>query len=341
MDEFENVMAEIKERITAGDLAAGLRMLLDLLSGFEREMGSEDVNVVRVQSGEFNQLQRDRSAGVVPYDDMERRRASLASRILGHIDFVTPRLSKVRLPREIRTQPGKSQVAPPATRQLEELIGGYLMSLSWMEYGLEAAKAVCKIEGPFNVGTGFRVGRDWLVTNNHVLPNADIARQATATFNFEEAMRGGARKTSSYGFDSDSFVTDEALDCSIVRVKENSSEPPLKQWGALVLRGAAPLKTNDPVIIIQHPLGAPKKIGILHNYVMSVEAPFVYYTTDTMRGSSGSPVLDTKWSVAALHRAAGEWSQPQGRYLNNQGVLVSEIAKSRNLQSVMQELLSK
>jgi endonuclease G len=86
-------------------------------------------------------------------------------------------------------------------------------------------------------------------------------------------------------------------------------------------------RRNDPVTIIQHPLGAPKKIGILANLVVQVETPYLYYTTDTMRGSSGSPVLDTNWNVVALHRAAGKWSKSEERYLNNQGVLMSEITR--------------
>jgi endonuclease G len=104
----------------------------------------------------------------------------------------------------------------------------------------------------------------------------------------------------------------------------------------LSVRRDSALRISDPVTIIQHPLGAPKKIGILGNAVMQVEMPFVYYTTDTMRGSSGSPVLDTNWEVVALHRAAGKWSKEQGRYLNNQGVLFSEIARSQKFAKLFQ-----
>jgi endonuclease G len=163
------------------------------------------------------------------------------------------------------------------------------------------------------------------MTNHHVLPSQDAAADAKAIFNFEEDLAGGIRTTSTYEIDAASYVTSAALDCTIVQVKENANAPPLATWGALSARAPAPPRVHDPVTIIQHPLGAPKKIGILGNLVSQVEAPYIYYTTDTMRGSSGSPVLDTRWSLVALHRAAGKWSKEENRYLSNQGILISEI----------------
>ncbi|MGH6710740.1 MAG: trypsin-like peptidase domain-containing protein [Bradyrhizobium sp.] len=327
MSDSEDVIREIKQTITDDDLGAGLRMLLDLLRGLEKELQAQDIDVVRVQFGQFQRLLRDSSRGDVANDELERRRAGLTSRILGHISFLEPRLRQARLPSEIKAEPRKSQEVPPDRSDLQELVGGYLMSLSWIEHGLVIAKAICKVQGPTSVGTGFCIGPNTLVTNNHVLPTSDIARQAKVIFNFEEELGGGSRTTSSYELDAETFVTDVALDCTMIRIRENPGSPPLSNWGALNFQRDAKLRLNDPVTIIQHPLGAPKKIGILGNAVMQVEAPYVYYTTDTMRGSSGSPVLDTNWHVVALHRAAGKWSKELGRYLNNQGVLFSEISR--------------
>jgi V8-like Glu-specific endopeptidase len=337
MPNDSDIIREIKETITADDLGAGLRMLLNLVSGLEKELASQDIDVVRIQLGQFQRLQRDRSRGDVSSEELERRLAGLTGRILGHISFLEPRLKAARLPREIKAEAPKSAVVPAETGHLEELVGGYLMSLSWIEYGLQVAKAICKVQGPANVGTGFRIGRNTLVTNNHVLPTADIAGQAKAIFNFEEDLRGGTRETSTYELDGPTFVTNAQLDCTMVKVKQSASAPPLSQWGTLGVRADVTLRPNDPVTIIQHPLGAPKKIGILGNVVMQVEVPYVYYTTDTMRGSSGSPVLDTNWNVVALHRAAGKWSKEESRYLNNQGVLISEIAQIDGFKSFLSD----
>jgi endonuclease G len=329
MAEFEDIIAEILGLITSDDLGAGLRLLLNLLSGLEQQLPAEDMDVVRVQLGQFNRLQRDHSRGDVSNDELERRRAALSGRVLSHIRFLKPRLDQIGLPREPKAGAAKlfAGTPEPDKGELEELVGGYLMSLSWMEYGLQLAKAICKVQGPFNVGTGFLIGGNILVTNNHVLPTVEVAQQAKAIFNFEEDVSGVIRATSAYDLDGPTYVTDSKLDCTMVKVKENSAQPPLSNWGMLSVRADSLPRSSDPVTIIQHPLGAPKKIGILGNLVMQVEAPYVYYTTDTMRGSSGSPVLDTQWNVVALHRAAGRWSKEQNRYLNNQGILISEIVK--------------
>lgn len=327
MSASEDVVREIKRAITDDELGSGLQMLLDLLRGLEGRLSAQDIDVVRVQHGQFQRLLRDGSRGDVAYEELERRRISLASRILAHISFLEPRLRAAALPREITAVPSKPASALADRSGLEELVGGYLMSLSWIEYGLVISKAICKVQGPTSVGTGFRIGPNTLVTNNHVLSTQDIAARAMAVFNFEEELGGGMRATSSYELDSESFVTDVDLDCTMIRIKESPTLPRLSTWGALDFRRDAVPRVNDPMTIIQHPLGAPKKIGILGNTVMQVETPYVYYTTDTMRGSSGSPVLDTNWQVVALHRAAGKWSKDEERYLNNQGVLFSEICK--------------
>jgi endonuclease G len=329
MAEFEDIIGEVSSHITEGEVGVGLRMLLDLLTGLEGRIPADEVAVVRVQLGQLSRLQRETSLGTLPPDELERRWAGLSSRALGHIAFLKPRLERIGLPREIKAEPVKAAPATPQPDKaaLEELVGGYLMSLSWMEQGLRFAKAICKVQGPANAGTGFVVGNSVLVTNNHVLPTVDAARRANAIFNFEEEVDGTIRATSSYQLDGDNYVTNSQLDCTMVKIKQDASQPPPSIWGALAVHADAALRQNDPVTIIQHPLGAPKKIGILGNLVMQVEAPYVYYTTDTMRGSSGSPVLDVRWNVVALHRAAGRWSKEQDRYLNNQGILISEIAK--------------
>lgn len=327
MSGSEDIIREIKRAITDDELGPGLRMLLDLLRGLEGRLPARDIDVVRVQHGQLQRLLRDGSRGDVSSEELERRRTSLASRILAHVSFLEPRLQAATLPREIIAIPGQHVAAPADRSDLEELIGGYLMSLSWIEYGLIIAKAICKVQGPTSVGTGFRIGPNTLVTNNHVLSTRDIAAQARVVFNFEEELGGGMRATSNYQLDGETFVTDVGLDCTMIRIKESPELPPLSTWGTLGFRRDARPRVNDPMTIIQHPLGAPKKIGILGNTVMQVETPYLYYTTDTMRGSSGSPVLDTNWQVVALHRAAGKWSKDEQRYLNNQGVLFSEICK--------------
>ena len=336
MAEFENVIDEVSAQIAEGEVGTGLRMLLDLLNGLRGRIPNEDINVVRVQLGQFSRMQRESNLGTLSGDDLERRWAGLSNRVLGNIALLKPRLERIGLPRELKTEKIQPAQTPNLDKAaLEELVGGYLMSLCWMEKGLQLAKAVCKVQGPANVGTGFIIHNCVLVTNNHVLPTAESAQEAHAIFNFEENFDGTIQATSSYELDAGSYLTNIQLDCSMVRIKQSESRPPLSTWGTFLVEKDRVLKQHDPVTIIQHPLGAPKKIGILGNLVTEIETPYIYYTTDTMRGSSGSPVLDVQWKVVALHRAAGKRAKEQDRYLNNQGVSFSEIAQVDSFRTML------
>src|SRR5262249_32174555 len=67
--------------------------------------------------------------------------------------------------------------------------------------------------------------------------------------------------------------------------------------GLLSLRPSKPVATGDFVYIIQHPKGRSKKIRLLHNEVVRVTQDRVQYLTDTLPGSSGSPVCNELWQV--------------------------------------------
>jgi len=57
------------------------------------------------------------------------------------------------------------------------------------------------------------------------------------------------------------------------------------------------------VNIVQHPGGEPQKVALRENEVVDVFDDWMHYTTDTGPGSSGSPVLNDQWEVAALHHS--------------------------------------
>ena len=85
--------------------------------------------------------------------------------------------------------------------------------------------------------------------------------------------------------------------------------------------------------IVQHPAGEVKQIAIRRNdFVGPLEgdANRFTYLTDTLPGSSGSPVFNDEWEVVGLHR--GSRKLPEQVYLqgeairyNNVGVLMRAI----------------
>jgi V8-like Glu-specific endopeptidase len=106
-------------------------------------------------------------------------------------------------------------------------------------------------------------------------------------------------------------------DWAAVRV----SGEPNAQWGALDIVDIA-TNVNDFVNIIQHPGGMPKQIALYHNMVVYSDGKRVQYLTDTMPGSSGSPVFDTNWRVVALHHSGGWLAQPGTNkvFFRNEGI---------------------
>jgi V8-like Glu-specific endopeptidase len=82
-------------------------------------------------------------------------------------------------------------------------------------------------------------------------------------------------------------------------------------------------------VIIQHPQGGPKQIALTANQVVNVYEHRLQYTTDTLPGSSGSPVFNDDWQVIAIHHAGGNLiSNSRGdRRFVNQGILLSYILR--------------
>ena len=76
------------------------------------------------------------------------------------------------------------------------------------------------------------------------------------------------------------------------------------------------LEKGAPLLIFQHPDGLPLRLDI--RSVDTVLETRVTHTTNTMKGSSGSPCFDRELRLSALHRAG-----PDG--VLNQGVPVAAI----------------
>ena len=72
---------------------------------------------------------------------------------------------------------------------------------------------------PIPIGTGFLVGGSHLLTNHHVIPDAETADQCVAQFSFAENLQGESRKSIDYEFDSTLFVSNPGLDYTLVQLK--------------------------------------------------------------------------------------------------------------------------
>lgn len=198
-------------------------------------------------------------------------------------------------------------------------------------------------------GTGFLVMPNLLMTNWHVLPSEGDARGTGANFLYERGDNGVGVGTT-FEIDPDTFfLSDEALDYTIVAIKPKSIEgTAAADLGVVTLVEATPkILIGQPVNIIQHPEGHEKTYATTNNRLVDIlSAGFIHYETDTLEGSSGSPVFSEKWELVGLHHAGvpemrgrdvvavggGVWNEDMGddavHWIANEGVRVSTIVQS-------------
>lgn len=232
-------------------------------------------------------------------------------------------------PPPVLPAPGIAQIdwrANSRPEQLEKIIGAQstLVPVSFLERGLSASRSVARlVRKDGTMGTGFLIGQNLLLTNNHVLPTMHDAESAVAQFNYQQTLEGLAAPVQEYGLQpNDCFVTSKEDDWTVVRVLGAAEAT----WGFLSL-AQRQVRKDDRVNIIQHPGGAYKQLSFIHNLVAYADEHRVQYLTDTMPGSSGSPVLDAHWNVVAIHHSGGWLTEPSShsQYYRNEGISVNLI----------------
>jgi endonuclease G len=231
----------------------------------------------------------------------------------------------------------RSLISPADTLTLERLIGSSdLFPISYLEAGLRAAKPVCRIEIRDHMGrvegygTGFLVSPSLLMTNNHVLGEKECARCSLAQFNYENDLNMQPRPLRSFRIDPGRFfMTDPDLDFTLVAVEKSAADgTQIAEFGFLpFIPTAGKILVGEYVSCIQHPEGAPKAVAIRQNELVALLDNFVHYLTDTQPGSSGSPVFSDDWKVVALHHAGVPDENDPRKFVANEGVRISSIAR--------------
>lgn len=186
-----------------------------------------------------------------------------------------------------------------------------LLGVTFLSDGAQKARAVGRIALPVaggtRLGTGFLVSPRVMMTNNHVLGDAIEAANAALEFDFFERDGGTIGPVIRFRLQPGAlFVTDIPLDFSLVAVETtNAAGVVLSDRGWFPLVGpSGKAIVGERVSIIQHPNGDPQKVTLHDNKIVDFSGDFLHYETDTMGGSSGSPVLNIDWDLAALHHAA-------------------------------------
>ncbi len=178
------------------------------------------------------------------------------------------------------------------------------------EQALKAGRPVVRIVTiepgiePEGFATGFLVAPDLLLTNHHVFRAADEAIGVGAQFLYERT-HNGVRQGAIFALEPERFfVNHKGLDYAIVAVSNTGlNGEPLSQFQFLPLIAAkGKILKGDPVNIIQHPEGRPKQYATVNNRLLDLrDDGFLLYETDTLEGSSGSPVFNQHWETIGLH----------------------------------------
>lgn len=261
---------------------------------------------------------------------------------------------------------GESELFDTKERILE---ANDLVGVNFLELGTLAARSVGRIRvrlanGKSGFGTGFLVSPRLLLTNNHVLPDAQSAALSRLDFDYQDDLNGNPKQSIVFEFaPSELFLTDVYLDYSLVAVKPTASHGiALSTYGwHRLIETEGKVIIGESVSIIQHPDGDPKQIALRGNQLVDVLPDFLHYETDTAPGSSGSPVFNDQWEVVALHHSGvpkrdsnrrilningTPWKKEEGEqqiaWIANEGVRISRIIshiKGQTLTASAQELI--
>lgn len=199
-----------------------------------------------------------------------------------------------------------------ADQRLERILAGNdLTDISYLAIGLLRARAVGRIVIRRNgqllgYATGFLAAPGVLITNEHVFSDPQTVRDSLLQLNYERTVSGEETQPAVFQLQLTAPpIINPQLDLAVVGVRPTSQTgQPLADFGWLTLN-PAPGKAfiGEYLTIIQHPQGERKQICVRENKLLkySDTEPYLWYQTDTVSGSSGSPVFNTTWDVVALH----------------------------------------
>ncbi len=229
-----------------------------------------------------------------------------------------------------------SEVEDPliARVRLERILqGNELSDINYLAKGVLCARSVCRIairrDGKLlGYGTGFLIGPGVLMTNHHVFPDVDCVRESVAQFRYERSLDGTELNPVDFRLrTTPEPVICKALDMTIASVESRAlTGEPLDQFGWLRLDSRiGKAFVGEYLTIVQHPKGERKQVCVRENKLLlySETGPYLWYQTDTVGGSSGSPVFNNSWDVVALHHS----SVPQTRRINGEDVWIARNGK--------------
>lgn len=203
-----------------------------------------------------------------------------------------------------------------ANLRFQERIVGNTIDFTLIAPGDRAAKAAAPVArlvrlpgngyAPRPIATGFMVAPGLLMTNHHVFPRKEEAFQSAANFGYLQDERG-IHEGSYFQIDAEQFYfADPDLDFALVAVSQDGLKGErLSEVGfCRLIAATGKILTGMPVNIVQHPEGRPRTFAVTNNRLVDIlPEGFLHYETDTLLGSSGSPLFNADWELIGIHHA--------------------------------------
>jgi len=216
---------------------------------------------------------------------------------------------------------------------LERKIGltNNILPIEFFELGLLSAKSVGLFTNGVEFGTGFHVGNQILITNNHVIKSREEAREWQFELNVEDNKFGPPKEHLTYYLDPERFfLTSKEYDFTLVSVSNSAESPPIETFGwHALLEVKGKILVGQPINIIQHPNGNNKAVVVHDSCLLYLDddnidmEKYCLYSSDTEEGSSGSPVFNNQWEIVALHHKAIPKTDKNGNLIDNNGRQIS------------------
>jgi Trypsin-like peptidase domain/Effector-associated domain 1 len=249
-------------------------------------------------------------------------------------------------------------------KPLEEVIrenATFIKPAAFRERMADLEGQVCWLNVPGGGGTGFLVGPDLVLTNQHVIArvtnNLTRASDVVCRFDYREALDGSvptqkkptevplapnwlidSQPPSTADWDPTmSDATEQESDYAIVRLAERIGDQPVggatadvnaqpRKWIDTTVAAPA-LTAGKQIFLLQHPRGEPLQLTIGTITAFNARGTRVRYDANSKDGSSGSPCFDADLNLVALHHAHDTAKPPAW----NQGIPFSLIKNSWKL----------
>jgi endonuclease G len=279
--------------------------------------------------------------------ERERQRAAAAERVAQRVPERTQHETALAQPGGIAAADTPDRIAKRLDRlnrhygaeqpetMIEKVINtADFVGIQYLDAGAAAARAIGRVNirgasGRLQgYGTGSLVSPALLLTNHHVLPDAETARNSLIEFNYQDGIDGRPLHAQVFPFDPDRFyLADEERDFALVAVRGAAEELAPFGFNRLIeAEGKAII--GEFVTIIQHPGGEKKQIALRENRIIDIPERFLHYTADTKPGSSGALAFNDEWEAVALHHASVPAPQHEdiGGFVN-EGIRISRIVE--------------